>query len=137
MEPVAPPASERLPPEGGVEAAFKAQIEAAPDPEAARREIRERIDRLQGVVTTFLDKALRGVPIATREFSWDFLANFEKARGEVLAILNSDDVYHRERIEECVGELESGLCDDGARRSVDFFIAPEITGIVIGQLRIF
>jgi propionyl-CoA carboxylase beta chain len=36
-----------LPPEGGVEAAFKAQIEAAPDPEAARREIRERIERLR------------------------------------------------------------------------------------------
>ncbi|RPI13745.1 MAG: methylmalonyl-CoA carboxyltransferase [Lysobacterales bacterium] len=36
-----------LPVEGGVEAAFKAQIEAAPDPEAARREIRERLDRLR------------------------------------------------------------------------------------------
>lgn len=36
-----------LPPEGGVEAAFKAQIEAAPDPEAARREIRERLERLR------------------------------------------------------------------------------------------
>jgi propionyl-CoA carboxylase beta chain len=36
-----------LPPEGGVEAAFKAQIEAAPDPEATRREIHERIERLR------------------------------------------------------------------------------------------
>jgi propionyl-CoA carboxylase beta chain len=36
-----------LPPEGGVEAAFKARIEAAPDPEAARREIGERIERLR------------------------------------------------------------------------------------------
>jgi propionyl-CoA carboxylase beta chain len=32
-----------LPAEGGIEAAFKAQIEAAPDPEAAKREIRERL----------------------------------------------------------------------------------------------
>ncbi len=36
-----------LPPEGGIEAAFKAQIEAAPDPEAARREIQERLNRLR------------------------------------------------------------------------------------------
>jgi acetyl-CoA carboxylase carboxyltransferase component len=36
-----------LPAEGGIEAAYKAQIEAAPDPEAARREIRERLDRLR------------------------------------------------------------------------------------------
>jgi acetyl-CoA carboxylase carboxyltransferase component len=36
-----------LPVEGGIEAAFKAQIEAAPDPAAAKREIRERLDRLR------------------------------------------------------------------------------------------
>jgi propionyl-CoA carboxylase beta chain len=36
-----------LPVEGGIEAAFKAQIEAAPDPEAAKREIRARLDRLR------------------------------------------------------------------------------------------
>jgi propionyl-CoA carboxylase beta chain len=36
-----------LPAEGGVEAAFKAQIEAAPDPEATRREIRARLERLR------------------------------------------------------------------------------------------
>lgn len=36
-----------LPAEGGIEAAFKAQIEAAPDPEAAKREIRERLERLR------------------------------------------------------------------------------------------
>ena len=36
-----------MPPEGGVEAAFKAQIEAAPDPEAARREIHDRLERLR------------------------------------------------------------------------------------------
>ncbi len=36
-----------LPLEGGVEAAFKAQIEAAPDPEAARREIHDRLERLR------------------------------------------------------------------------------------------
>ncbi|HET9694525.1 MAG TPA: carboxyl transferase domain-containing protein, partial [Steroidobacteraceae bacterium] len=36
-----------LPAEGGIEAAFKAQIEAAPDPVAAKREIRERLDRLR------------------------------------------------------------------------------------------
>ena len=36
-----------LPPEGGVEAAFKAQIDAAADPEAARREIRARLERLR------------------------------------------------------------------------------------------
>ena len=36
-----------LPVEGGLEAAFKAQIEAAPDPEAAKREIRARLERLR------------------------------------------------------------------------------------------
>jgi propionyl-CoA carboxylase beta chain len=36
-----------LPVEGGLEAAFKAQIAAAPDPEAARREIRARLERLR------------------------------------------------------------------------------------------
>jgi propionyl-CoA carboxylase beta chain len=36
-----------LPPEGGVEAAFKAQIEASPDPEATRREIHARLERLR------------------------------------------------------------------------------------------
>jgi propionyl-CoA carboxylase beta chain len=36
-----------LPPEGGIEAAFKAQIAAAPDPQAAKREIRERLERLR------------------------------------------------------------------------------------------
>jgi acetyl-CoA carboxylase carboxyltransferase component len=36
-----------LPAEGGIEAAFKAQIEASPDPEAAKREIRERLERLR------------------------------------------------------------------------------------------
>jgi acetyl-CoA carboxylase carboxyltransferase component len=36
-----------LPVEGGIEAAFKAQIAAAPDPEAAKRAIRERLERLR------------------------------------------------------------------------------------------
>jgi propionyl-CoA carboxylase beta chain len=36
-----------LPVEGGLEAAFRAQIEAAPDPEAAKREIRARLERLR------------------------------------------------------------------------------------------
>jgi len=36
-----------LPVEGGIEAAFKAQIEAAPDPRAARRDIAERLERLR------------------------------------------------------------------------------------------
>ena len=36
-----------LPVEGGLEAAFKAQIEAAPDPEVAKREIRARLERLR------------------------------------------------------------------------------------------
>jgi propionyl-CoA carboxylase beta chain len=36
-----------LPPEGGIEAAFKAQIAAAADPEAAKHEIRARLDRLR------------------------------------------------------------------------------------------
>jgi propionyl-CoA carboxylase beta chain len=36
-----------LPIEGGLEAAFKARIEAAPDPEAAKREIRARLERLR------------------------------------------------------------------------------------------
>jgi acetyl-CoA carboxylase carboxyltransferase component len=36
-----------LPAEGGIEAAFKAQIEAADDPEALKREIRQRLERLR------------------------------------------------------------------------------------------
>jgi propionyl-CoA carboxylase beta chain len=36
-----------LPAEGGIEAAFKAQIGAAADPEAAKREIRARLERLR------------------------------------------------------------------------------------------
>jgi propionyl-CoA carboxylase beta chain len=36
-----------LPAEGGIEAAFKAQIESAPDPEAAKREIRARLELLR------------------------------------------------------------------------------------------
>ena len=36
-----------LPLEGGVEAAFKAEIAAAPDPEAARQKIRARLERLR------------------------------------------------------------------------------------------
>jgi propionyl-CoA carboxylase beta chain len=36
-----------LPVEGGLEAAFKAQIAAAPDPDAAKREIRARLERLR------------------------------------------------------------------------------------------
>ncbi len=36
-----------LPAEGGIEAAFKAQIEAAADPQAMKLEIRERLERLR------------------------------------------------------------------------------------------
>jgi propionyl-CoA carboxylase beta chain len=36
-----------LPAEGGIDAAYKAHIEAAPDPDAARREIAARLDRLR------------------------------------------------------------------------------------------
>jgi propionyl-CoA carboxylase beta chain len=36
-----------LPAEGGIEAAFKAQIESAPDPEAAKRDIRARLELLR------------------------------------------------------------------------------------------
>jgi len=36
-----------LPAEGGIEAAYKAQLAAAPDPEAALRDIRERLERLR------------------------------------------------------------------------------------------
>ena len=36
-----------LPAEGGIEAAFKAQIAAAPDPQAMKREIRDRLERLR------------------------------------------------------------------------------------------
>lgn len=36
-----------LPAEGGIEAAFKAQIAAAPDPQAMQQEIRERLERLR------------------------------------------------------------------------------------------
>lgn len=36
-----------LPAEGGIEAAYKAQIESSPDPQATRREIAERLERLR------------------------------------------------------------------------------------------
>ena len=41
------------------------------------------VTRNQGVEVT-----LRGVPLTTRDFTWDVLANFERARGKVLALPN-------------------------------------------------
>jgi acetyl-CoA carboxylase carboxyltransferase component len=41
-----------LPIEGGLEAAYKAEIEAAPDPEAARREIHARLEAVQSPFRT-------------------------------------------------------------------------------------
>lgn len=46
---------------------------------------------LNGAVTrnAGLELTLRGTPILRNRFSWDFLANFEKARGKVLALPNA------------------------------------------------
>jgi TonB-linked SusC/RagA family outer membrane protein len=46
---------------------------------------------LNGAVTrnAGLELTLRGTPILRNRFSWDFLANFEKARGTVLALPNA------------------------------------------------
>ena len=68
-----------LPPEGGVEAAFKAQIEAAPDPDAARREIHARLERLRSPFRSaerFLVEEIVA-PSETRRWLCDFadLAN--------------------------------------------------------------
>lgn len=38
---------------------------------------------------TGLEVTLRGTPLLTRDFSWDVVANFERARGEVLALPNA------------------------------------------------
>ncbi|MBL0169204.1 MAG: SusC/RagA family TonB-linked outer membrane protein [Gemmatimonadaceae bacterium] len=46
---------------------------------------------LNGAVTrnTGVEISLRGQPMLTRDFSWDVLANFEQARGKVLALPNA------------------------------------------------
>ncbi|MEI6739638.1 MAG: SusC/RagA family TonB-linked outer membrane protein [Gemmatimonadaceae bacterium] len=46
---------------------------------------------LNGAVTRNqgLEVTLRGTPVLTRNFSWDMLANFESARGKVLALPNA------------------------------------------------
>jgi acetyl-CoA carboxylase carboxyltransferase component len=65
-----------LPVEGGIEAAFKAQIEAAPDPEAAKRELRERLDRLRSPFRSaerFLVEEIV-VPSTTRRWLCEFAA---------------------------------------------------------------
>jgi propionyl-CoA carboxylase beta chain len=63
-----------LPAEGGIEAAFKAQIEAAPDPEATKREIRERLDRLRSPFRSaerfFVEEIIP--PSETRRWLCDF-----------------------------------------------------------------
>lgn len=63
-----------LPAEGGIEAAFKAQIEAAPDPAAAKREIRERLDRLRSPFRSaerfFVEEIIP--PSETRRWLCDF-----------------------------------------------------------------
>ena len=42
------------------------------------------VTRNQGV-----EVSVRGTPLSNRQFSWDVLANFERARGEVLALPNA------------------------------------------------
>jgi propionyl-CoA carboxylase beta chain len=65
-----------LPPEGGIEAAFKAQIEAAADPAAFKREIRERLDRLRSPFRSaerfFVEEIIP--PAETRRWLCDFAA---------------------------------------------------------------
>jgi propionyl-CoA carboxylase beta chain len=63
-----------LPLEGGVEAAYKAQIEAAPDPDAARREILERLGRLRSPFRSaerfYVEEIIR--PAQTRRWLCEF-----------------------------------------------------------------
>jgi acetyl-CoA carboxylase carboxyltransferase component len=63
-----------LPLEGGVEAAFKAQIEAAPDPEAARNEILERLGQLRSPFRSaerfYVEEIIQ--PAQTRRWLCDF-----------------------------------------------------------------
>ena len=63
-----------LPAEGGIEAAFKAQLDAAPDPEAARRGIRERLDRLRSPFRSaerfYVEEIVQ--PAQTRRWLCDF-----------------------------------------------------------------
>ena len=46
---------------------------------------------LNGAVTrnSGLEVSLRGVPVQTREFTWDFLVNFDRSRGKVLELPNA------------------------------------------------
>jgi propionyl-CoA carboxylase beta chain len=63
-----------LPAEGGIEAAFKAQIDAAPDPAALKQEIRERLDRLRSPFRSaekfYVEEIV--VPAQTRRWLCDF-----------------------------------------------------------------
>ncbi len=63
-----------LPAEGGVDAAFKAKIEAAADPAATRREIHERLDRLRSPFRSaerfFVEEIVQ--PSQTRRWLCDF-----------------------------------------------------------------
>ena len=63
-----------LPAEGGIEAAFKAQIEASPDPQAARRDIAERLERLRSPFRSaerfFIEEIV--APATTRRWLCEF-----------------------------------------------------------------
>lgn len=63
-----------LPAEGGIEAAFRAQIEAAPDPQAARRGIAERLERLRSPFRSaerfFIEEIV--APATTRRWLCEF-----------------------------------------------------------------
>ena len=64
-----------LPAEGGIEAAYKAQIETAPDPEGARREIAARLDRLRSPFRSaerfYVEEIV--APSATRRWLCEFV----------------------------------------------------------------
>lgn len=65
-----------LPAEGGIEAAYKAQIEASADPQATRREIAERLERLRSPFRSaerfFVEEIV--APSTTRRWLCEFAA---------------------------------------------------------------
>ena len=71
-----------IPTEGGIDAAFRRQIEAAPDPEAMRAELEERVAPLRSPFTTAEALAVEDIidPRDTRPVLVRFLAAAEGAR---------------------------------------------------------
>ncbi|MBV9861540.1 MAG: methylmalonyl-CoA carboxyltransferase [Alphaproteobacteria bacterium] len=71
-----------LPLEGGIEAAYRAEIDAAPDPDAKRAEIEERLNRLRSPFRTAEPFWIEEIidPRDTRRLACDFARLAEKLR---------------------------------------------------------